>query len=417
MKFDFNIENIDIQGDLAVVGLSNLQGNDWNGGISLISTEKGTVLQDIRVETGITKACFTSSPETPNSLISCACDNGEILFYKLFCGDSTDQMTEETDNSSQVYSFHLVSKLNAHDDVVSTIVTDPYDTTGNRYLLLSAGWDSCIKVWDIETMQKIHSLPDSRSFSSSKSIYSLRNAHYSHVNDLSFASYHPSMIVSAGEDGFARIWDLRLPATHGCSQIIEHDSPVTCIHWAANSNDDFQHITSFYTGTMTGEVHYHDIRFIRPLHGRPQSGNHLHKRRVRKIKSISNDFINSLNHSNNREREEGKQEEESFLHYFLSTGDDHTIAISSFNSLLPTNENGFQLIHRFYINLSFYIFCSFNSFFCSSFFFCNKIRFSPHKESISDIHIYDSNLEDHSIVILSSSYDKSIQFTDFKFPF
>jgi WD40 repeat protein len=359
MKFDFNIENIDIQGDLAVVGLSNLQGNDWNGGISLISTEKGTVLQDIRVETGITKACFTSSPETPNSLISCACDNGEILFYKLFCGDPNDQMTEDADNSSPVYSFHLISKLNAHDDVVSTIVTDPYDTTGNRYLLLSAGWDSCIKVWDIETMQKIHSLPDSLSFSSSKSVYSLRNAHYSHVNDLSFASYHPSMIVSAGEDGFARIWDLRLPATHGCSQIIEHDSPVTCIHWAANSTDDFQHITSFYTGTMTGEVHYHDIRFIRPLNGRPQSGNHLHKRRVRKIKSISNDFINSLNRSNNSEREEGNQEEESFLHYFLSTGDDHTIVLSSFNSLLPTNENCFQLIHRFYLNLSFYIFCFF----------------------------------------------------------
>ena len=91
---------------------------------------------------------------------------------------------------------------------------------------------------------------------------------------------------------------------------------------------------------MNGEIHYHDIRALAPVSERiTTKKNNIHKRRVRRIKTLSQNFIKQINKSTT-------DQEETFLSYLLSTGDDHTVCISSFNSLLPPEEKPFQLIHR-----------------------------------------------------------------------
>ncbi len=316
------VENIDIYEDLIVSGLSNLQGNKWDGGITVVSSKNEKIITQQKTSVGVTIAkflpwSFQSSQAmdqdnqdsaldfNPEGLIAAACDNGEIQVYHF----------QDQNNSPQLSPLHT---WDAHEDIVSSILVDKYHPNENSHLLVSCSWDSSIRLWDMENFQTLQTRKNAS--------YSLNKAHLSQIYDISFTSYHPSMLISGGEDCFVRIWDLRLPSKHGCSIIMQHESPVTCISW----NDCDKSVgTTFFCGTFSGEIHYHDFRFPVPLTERIySSAGAVHSRRVKTIRPIKSQQIS--------------EEVEGFL--LLSGADDGRIVLTSMN---PVNKpDSFRIIER-----------------------------------------------------------------------
>lgn len=352
-KLAGSVENIDIYEDLLLAGYSNLQGNIWDGGIGILSFETGNLLTHFKRKTGITKARFlpwtlqTQQPMNENStddnaeiikegLFAASCDNGEIEVFhfkhEIRPGTNTDTNTD-SNNAKQETMISPIHKWTAHEEIVSSIIVDRYHSNDNSHLLVSCGWDGAIRLWDMETFESLRTMKDSS--------YALNHAHSSPVHDLSFTAYHPSMLISGGDDGFVRIWDLRLPSNHGCSIILEHYSPVTCVSW-----NDFDTTvgTSFFSGTFSGEIHFHDFRFPTTMEERIYSpAGAIHSRRVRSILPV-------------RSFEGG--------YVLLSGGDDSVLAVTKVTPSRDNKSTVFHPLDRYKILVTFSTFLTLRFLFC-----------------------------------------------------
>ncbi len=237
------VDSIDIHGNLIAVGLSALEGDTWDGGIQIRSTESGEILSRERCDAGISMVRFAGGHES--TLVSCACDDGSIRFY-----------------SSQ--NLDLRETINAHDDIVSVVKPA---TSSNH--LISSSWDSSIKEWDLNHL--VNS-------SEHTPVFHLPNAHYGPINDIAVSTFQPSVFASVGSDGFLRLWDKRQSSSHGLVSIYGHEQAVSCVEF--NQMID----SVMYSGTDAGDIFTFDLRNIRDGHHEQYSG--IHEGRVRRIRCI-----------------------------------------------------------------------------------------------------------------------------------
>jgi WD40 repeat protein len=444
------VESIDVLSEddatIILAGLSNLQGNTWNGGISLISGENGSILEEVSTANGITSAKFLSSPylflnksSMMERLLVAASENGQILVYKVTYdetyeehslnlsdkGSNYDSPMLEGDESSSRNGRKIISaslstyfRWNAHHSVISSIAVDHYNPSVNSNKLLSCSWDGSICCWDLTTFQTTNTIV-SPSFSYFNKYASASSSSCSHIYDISFTSYHPSMVMSGGHDGYLRIWDLRTPPSspsssdgfsNGCSLKIKHDSPVTATHWPnfSQSSSTMEEVeeTIFFTGTWNGELFCHDLKFNPPSVQNCLVSSKPHSRRIRKICSFSSgqmteDVLHGQSGGSGRIVDEDKFSRRDIIkkgnNYLASVGEDHQLVVSSFDSLSScvndsermeddkTNSTSDLKILR---------------------------RISPHKEVITDIHLFEENNENNFLRFLTSSYDKTLKLTD-----
>lgn len=106
--------------------------------------------------------------------------------------------------------------LIGHEDSVEEIIWSPE----NENLLASCSVDKSIRVWDLRnsTLERcvVH-LPDS------------------HKSDVNVMDWNKNFLVSGGDDGFVKVWDMKMPKAN-IAQFDYHKKPITSVEW--NPNDD-----------------------------------------------------------------------------------------------------------------------------------------------------------------------------------
>jgi len=230
-----NINNNDIRS--IIVGGSNLEGNIWNGSISLLYNVKGKENIYKQLSSGVTSVRISGSD---NMLVLVGRDDGIVSIH------STQTLEE-------------VHSIDAHEDIIS-MVQDDYQ---NRGIFASASWDGSITWWDYSRGQCILKL----------------NAHYGHVNDFCLNSKDTNMLCSVGQDGFMRIWDKR--SGNNCLQLYDLGQAGSCCLWD-KINDN-----SIIVGTDSGSLSFWDLRSLKDNNNEIKSIDiNLHKNRIRRIIQI-----------------------------------------------------------------------------------------------------------------------------------
>ena len=236
LNFDSQVDSVALFERNLVVGLSNLEGNIWDGSIKVIDAEMGTEKCSANVSSGIT--CVRFLGKDGRSIIA-AKDDGCISIFML------DVLRE-------------VSAYLCHDDIISTVAAD----TNNESHFYSAGWDGNICYCSAS--------------SSGSPISIIRSAHAGHINDIANVD---TLVVSVGDDGYVRTWDLR-QSTKKFAMQISSGQTLSCVSWYQSNG--------LCVGTDTGNILAFDIRSSRPVNSiNSQDASAQHCQRVRRITSHS----------------------------------------------------------------------------------------------------------------------------------
>lgn len=242
-SFAAPVDSVDCSEDFIAVGLSNLEGNVWDGELKLLSFVSGEVEQSAKFDTGVTRVRFIGNDST----LVATRDNGSISLHKV----------------SDLSEAFLINE--AHDDCVSAVTADAFAS----HMFITAGWDGAIRLWDMESSDLM------------KPILSLEDAHQSHINDVAISrtgSTAHNVFASVGQDGFLRLWDQRAGLKNGCTQIHSVKQAASCVEW----DNHYEH--QLYIGTDSGTVISYDIRQNKNVEA--PCGVQLHKGRVRRICSV-----------------------------------------------------------------------------------------------------------------------------------
>lgn len=186
--------------------------------------------------------------------------------------------------------------------------------------MLSCGWDSCIKVWDINAL----SFDNSDEIQPTLSIF---HAHCGCINDLTCCPTNPNLFASVGSDGFARTWDTR--QTNSFCQSFDVRDAGSAILWDSYDSN------FIITGTDSGYLYRFDCRRVEPTDSKYNvySKIEAHKGRIRRI-------INHPKHHN----------------CILTASDDTTIG--SFELCVGSYENNnnilYKELHR-YLNFTYHL--------------------------------------------------------------
>ena len=202
-------------GQLAL-GLSSLDGNIWDGGITLLSNEGNEICSKI-LPTGISMVRYSG----PRILLA-ARDDGDVAVY----------------SSEDLKELHLIS---AHDDIVSCVVDNPH----HEHQFATCGWDGSIHVWDWNNANPQKQTP----------LQSYILGHHGHVNELSFSLTNAHVLSSVGQDGFLRVWDLREKSAANCACIVDLGQVGSCVVSTLNDH-------ALLVGTDAGHVVTIDIRSV-----------------------------------------------------------------------------------------------------------------------------------------------------------
>lgn len=230
-----HIDSIDVNlsGKRIIMGVSSLDGNTWDGGLSLLSTD-GTEICSKYSQAGISMVRYSGT-----NLILAARDDGNVIIY------SSDKLEE-------------LQVLGIHDDIVSCVIDDPH----NESHFASCGWDGSVHLWD----WRHHQEPK----------LSYIKAHHGHVNGIAYSPYDPNVFCSAGWDGFVRIWDKRENPSSGCASIINVDQICSCISYESKDEN------TLLVGTSAGDISVIDHRGGNSA-SKIISATHIHEGSVRRI--------------------------------------------------------------------------------------------------------------------------------------
>jgi WD40 repeat protein len=248
--FISQVDSLDVSDSFVVVGLSNLDGNIWDGGIKLLSVENGSELHSKHCECGMSMVRFAGQNK---NFVLTARDDGNVALY-----------------SSATLDDLLL--LSAHDDIVSCVAVSELTETE----FVSCGWDGCIKIWDWQSENK------------DTPVLSIDAAHYQHVNEVSVSALDSSLLASVGQDGFLRIWDKRTNVNKdGCVQIFNLQHAGSCVEWDAHQAH------YIYAGTDAGTVSIFDLRSDGATSESTSSSSvglvgmqHIHQNRVRRLRCV-----------------------------------------------------------------------------------------------------------------------------------
>mmetsp|Transcript_20695 Transcript_20695/g.20039 ORF Transcript_20695/g.20039 Transcript_20695/m.20039 type:complete len:312 (+) Transcript_20695:126-1061(+) len=229
-----HIDSIDVSssGKRIILGLSALEGNTWDGGLTLLSNDCSEICSKYS-PAGISMVRFSGS-----RLILAARDDGHVVIY------SADKLEE-------------MQVLGSHDDIVSCVVDDPH----NESQFASCGWDGNIHLWDWR-LTSTKQAP----------IVSYIKAHHGHVNDVKYSPFDVNSFSSVGWDGFLRIWDRRENPSNGCASIVNVGQIGSCVSYESKDEN------MLLVGTDAG-----DIALVDGRNNSVVSTTRVHTGRVRRI--------------------------------------------------------------------------------------------------------------------------------------
>jgi WD40 repeat protein len=195
-QYSMHVDSVDLSAKVGkiAVGLSNLDGNEWNGAVRIVDLETGGEEGSHVCDAGVSMVRFVGGDE----LIAAARDDAIVALYRVGDGDS--------------FGRGPVSTLAAHHDIVSCIAAN-----GRRPSeFASAGWDGSIYIWDTEE----GAVPS----------YSLVSAHAGPINGLDYDGSCDSVLVTVGQDALLRTWDTRNDPRHGCVQLFNLAQVGSTVH-------------------------------------------------------------------------------------------------------------------------------------------------------------------------------------------
>lgn len=219
-------------------------------------------------------------PHNPD-LLATASDSGAVRIFDRtrkpnnyndadFQHDDTDSSTGRLETSDILLQYHTSESW--------TLDWNPQ----SRYTIATASDDGSIAVWNLDTQfkapprQKFSTLDSKFRFSTCTltSPHHTIPAHNYGVNEVRWIPDHHSLLVSAGEDGACRLWDLRCTDVSGTSASIEFppsaEKPDPC---NTIDVDPFQTF-NLISGTASGSVRFLDLR--RPSPAAAQRSHNAH---------------------------------------------------------------------------------------------------------------------------------------------
>ena len=234
-----HIDSIDVSPTHVVLGLSNLEGNIWDGSLKLFARihhpDDGFSLEEVatqRSSAGVSMCRFAGHGR---EYVVAARDDGHIAIYF-----ST--------------SLDRAASYCAHDDIVSAIAVNPSEP--NQFA--SCSWDGSIKVWDL-------SCGDEKG---PHLVAHIKHAHYKHINDIAYHPQNSSLLCSCGQDGFIRLWDLQSDhlLDSECLCIYNLHQSLSCICWdkVNYTNEGIGGIgesANIFVGTDAGDIITIDLKF------------------------------------------------------------------------------------------------------------------------------------------------------------
>ncbi|RYH22658.1 hypothetical protein EON65_18900 [archaeon] len=122
---------------------------------------------------------------------------------------------------------------------------------------ISAGYDRCIKLWDIRVRNKTASLKayDERTLGPNT-----KRCGCGPVTDIAVGGQDNTLVISTTADGVIKLWDLRYDVHAPCSEIRAHRQRISQVLWT----DRAAFHTASYDGTVRSwdSIHGSNIRFV-----------------------------------------------------------------------------------------------------------------------------------------------------------
>lgn len=235
------IDSVDVSlsGEYVIAGLSSLEGNYWDGGLQLLSSE-GESICGRKIKSGISTVRFIGS----NDHILAARDDGDIAVY-----------SPEKLDMIKTYSFHH--------DIVSCIAANPHA----EIEFASCSWDGSIGLWDLNY--------------SKKPVFSYMATDQGHVNEITYSPGDRNALVSVGWDGLVRLFDLR----DRRSNFVNVGQISTCVSY--DNTDQWK----LLVGLAAGDICVIDSR--KSGSAAVINSTKVHKGRVRRIAASPRGFVSA----------------------------------------------------------------------------------------------------------------------------
>lgn len=218
-----------------VIGLSNLDGNIWDGSIRLLLRETGEEIAMRPTPAGITMVRFAGEGDP---YLLATRDDGNVVMYA-------------------VETLEEVREFAAHDDIASAVSVDKFKE-GN---FATVGWEGDLCLWDWRSKSTLMG-----------PTFAVRNAHHGAINDVQYNPANYSQLCTVGKDGYSRVWDSR--TGKDCVQLVDIGAPGSCLAWEVSREN---RVT---VGTDKGELLSIDCRM-----GAIDAKCVAHRGRVRRILS------------------------------------------------------------------------------------------------------------------------------------
>lgn len=222
-------------GTRVALGLSNLEGNVWDGCVKILDCATGQ--EQCSVQSASSMA--TMAAVSRGRVLAVGADDGVISLLSA-------------QDLSPVASF------NAHDNIVARVASFNDDS------LLSAGWDGAMHLWGLGEA------------GSPTALVAFENAHAGLISDCAVNPHSPHVLASVGRDGFLRMWDARDGKV--CVDILDLGDAGSCLAF------DLGDATSLAVGTEAGTVMLVDARKL--ANDATALVNRQHEARVRRIRSV-----------------------------------------------------------------------------------------------------------------------------------
>lgn len=223
-KFSKQVDSIDCSSSQVAVGLSSLEGNTWDGSVSVLGTTDAN--NQVLTENFKHGVCVVKFFNPSNDF-----ETAEAPF--ILCGDDSGDVTVLT--SADLSRKFCVS---AHDSCASALTFHH-----NSDEFISGGWDGSIRIWKF-----------SHDACSTAPVQAATEAHFKCVHDMSTNPSDAATFCSVGQDGFLRLWDKRQRMQNGCSAIHSFKQSLSCVEWDLHRPDNI------LLGSDSGSIFRVDIR-------------------------------------------------------------------------------------------------------------------------------------------------------------
>lgn len=241
-RFSMQCDCVEVLGDQdeaqkrVALGLSNLEGNVWDGCVKILDSATGQEQCSVQCASSMATLAAVSQ----GRILAVGADDGVISLLSA-------------QDLSPVASFY------AHDNIVARVASYNDDT------LLSAGWDGAMHLWGFGEA------------GTPTALVAFENAHTGFISDCAVSPHSPHVLASVGRDGFLRMWDAR--DGNACTDILDLGDAGSCLAF------DLGDATSLAVGSEAGTVMLVDVRKLANEANTNKVG-WQHEARVRRIRSV-----------------------------------------------------------------------------------------------------------------------------------